>query len=75
MCQYHLFHGYTPLPFPAMPQVDGCSGQRNGLPFRLSTPRFSRRENMSVCGRRLAGFGEAGWLIGKAHEMEREEGE
>ena len=39
---------YTPLPFPAMPQIDGCARQMNGLPFRLSTSRFSRRENMGV---------------------------
>ena len=36
------------LPFPAMAQDDGCTSQRNGLRFRLSTPRFSRRENLPL---------------------------
>jgi hypothetical protein len=40
---------YSPaMPFLAMPQVDGCAGQMNGLPFLPSTSRFSRRENMGV---------------------------
>ena len=52
-----------PCPFQQCPQVDGCARQRDGLRVRLSTPRFSRRENM--------GFAVAGRLIGKAHELER----
>ncbi len=63
------------LPFPAMPQIDGCARQMNGLPFRLSTSMIFAWRKFERYGRRLAGFGETGRLICKAHGLEREEGE